>query len=162
MLDCRFRLAANDPYPATRPPRACEIRIEREGAIDKSNGIIEIAQHRSIGECMRSLRERDRVIGTELRRAPGQTRSFCGFLGSIGRPSVELAPDVAPCRHTVGRRELAITFHSGVKQPQRLVDCLAAALVKARHAAQKIFVSVETLGGLALGAFDFGMLYLGR
>src|SRR6516225_8496630 len=89
--------------------------------------------------------------------------SALGDLASaIGHPAVDLAPEIAPRRHRVGRREIRVAHERVVELAERRVDRLPGSQMEVRHAAQIVVVGVEAFGWLALRALDLGPLELRR
>ena len=161
MLDGEVRLsAAKGPHRSAGIPTHCQIRIENEGPVDERDSPVEMAHDVTQGEA--TERKRDRVILVQGRRPPSQPRGIGDLLRAIDRPAVDLANDVAECRHAMGRSKIRVELDGLGEQLQRFGGGLAGHLMRAGHPAQKVVISVQTFGGLALRSFDLGPLQLGR
>ncbi|MNE31896.1 hypothetical protein D3C80_1254860 [compost metagenome] len=106
--------------------------------------------------------QRHGIVTPQLHGQPRQASTLGDFLGTVIHPAIELAPEVAPCRHAIGRGEFRVTLDGPVEQRQRLGDGFTGAVVQLRRAAQVVVVGAQVGRGLALGPFDFGALQLRR
>ena len=113
-----------------------------------------------VGERMAATSERNRIVCAQLDGPPGQTGTFGNFLRSIDHPAIDLAPEITPGRHRIGRGEIRIAFDHLVEQGQRFVDGRSRSLMQVCHAAQIVVVSGEVFGRLALRAPNFCPLQL--
>src|SRR5262249_11935213 len=69
---------------------------------------------------------------------------------------------IAPRRHAVGRSEIGVELDRPVEELQRLAVGFSRPLMNGGHAAEKIIISIKTLGGFAFGSFDLGLFQLRR
>ena len=84
------------------------------------------------------------------------------FGGLVVRPTVQLAPSIAPCGHSVGGRVATLVeLDRLVEHANRLLDVLLAGFMKTGHCPQVIVVSVEALGRLARRPIDLAFSSLG-
>src|SRR5262249_9169556 len=113
-----------------------------------------------ITQCEPGEGERNRVIFAQLRRQAGETSGFGHLSRAISGPAAYLAHHVAERRRAIGRSKITVELDRLGEQFQRVADAILRYSVCARHAAQKVVVSVEAVGGLALGALDLGLLQL--
>src|SRR5262245_19015163 len=104
----------------------------------------------------------DRIVPAQLDGPTGQPGTLSDLLRTIGHPIIEFAPEMAPCRHPVCRREIRIELYRLVEQRQSLVDGFPGSPMKVRHSAEIVVVGVEAFGWLPLRAFDLGALQLRR
>src|SRR5262245_20157973 len=111
-------------------------------------------------ERMAAASKGDGIVLPQLHGAAGQSSTLGDLLRAIGHPTIDLAPEIAPRRHRVGRREIRIELYCLRKQCKRLVDGLPRSPMQVRHSAQIIVVGVETFGWLALRASDLRSLQL--
>src|SRR5215468_10185394 len=85
------------------------------------------------------------VIPAQFDRPAPQAFHFDTLLDFVGPPTVCLPPSVTPCCHAKGRGKSRIELDCPVELSQRDANGLACPLVKARHAAQIVIVSVQVL-----------------
>src|SRR5712672_2836093 len=133
-LDRIFVFASADSKEAAEKPGCRQIWIERQRLVDQRDAAIEVAGQ--MRECMAAPGKSDRIVIAQLRGALRQPGAFGHLVRAIIHPAMELAPEVAPCRHCVSRCEIRIELYRLVKQAQRLADEFSGAPMKARHAAQ--------------------------
>src|SRR5262249_55219521 len=109
---------------------------------------------------MAASRQRDGIVLAKLDGAASQADSLGALLPSIGHPAVDLAPDMAPRRHRMGRREIRIDLQRLTELAQRLVGSLPGSAIDVRPSAQVVVVGVEAVGRLALRTLELGLLQL--
>src|SRR5262249_41596555 len=152
VLDRQVRLAEPDPRPATDEPRRCQVRIERERAVDATDGSVEIVNE--VCKYPPAIRKRNRVVLAEVECVPRQPCSFGNLARATFRPPARVSLRIAPCRCAVGRAEARVELGGLVEQPQRLLKGLPRPLIETGHAAQIVIIRIEAVGRLALGAVD--------
>jgi hypothetical protein len=157
--DRQIRLPEESPHPAAVVPGCCQVRIEQERAIDHGSAVIQIADNVSEPDPAES--EGNRVLLAQLGCTPSQSGHFCDVSGALGCPAVRFAPVVAPDGHAMGRCEIGIQFDRPMEQPQRLCDRVLGVPMNERDPPQIAVIGIKTLGRLAFGALDLGLLQLG-
>jgi hypothetical protein len=158
-LDGGVRLAVPGPQESGEEPGRREIGIEHERPVEQGAAAGDVIGE--VGERMPAAGERDRIAaaqvdGSARQRVPGD------FAWAIGHPTVDLAPEIAPRRHRIGRRELRVAHERVVELGERRVDGLPGSEMEVRHAAKIVVVGIEAFGWLALRALDLGPLQLRR
>src|SRR5215813_14747705 len=113
------RLALPESQESAEEPRSREVRIEYERLVDQADTALEVAGE--VAERMAASRQRDGIVLAKLDGAASQADSLGALLHSIGHPAVDLAPDMAPRRHRMGRREIRIDLQRLTELAQRLV-----------------------------------------
>src|SRR5262249_25080595 len=106
--------------------------------------------------------ERDRIVPAQVDGPARQAGALGDLAWAIGHPAVDLAPEIAPRRHRIGRRETRVAHERVVELAERLADRPPGSHMEVSHAAQIVVVGVEALGRLALRALDLGPLELRR
>src|SRR6516165_8755334 len=104
--------------------------------------------------------ERDRIVPAQVNGPARQAGALSDLAWAIGHPAVDLAPEIAPRRHRIGRREIRVAHERVVELAKRQVDRLPGSQMEVCHAAQIVVVGVEAFGWLALRALDLGPLEL--
>src|SRR5215475_1652929 len=158
VFDGQVELASIGPYPATQVPRRRQVRIQGQCPVYECSAIIKVAD--KPGQRMSSPGQGDGIILAQLHSPPGQACALGTLLRAVDHPSVQLAPDVTPCGHAMGRGKFRIELDSLAKQTQRFVVRNSRPLVDVCHSAQEIVVSIKALGRFALCALDLGLLQL--
>ncbi|MDT4825257.1 hypothetical protein FQZ97_585350 [compost metagenome] len=111
---------------------------------------------------MPAARQRHRIIPADRHRQTRKPRALGDLSSPIGHPAIQLAPEVAPGCHAIGRGKLRIELDGLVEQRQRLLDGFPGAVVQFRRSAQVIVVGVQAFRRFALGALDFRPFELWR
>ena len=106
VLDGGVGLAAPGPQKAAEKPGRREIRIEHERPVEQGDAAVEVAGE--MGERMPAAGERDRIVPAQLDGAARQTGALGDLPVAIGHPAIDLAPEIAPRRHRIGRREIRV------------------------------------------------------
>src|SRR5215469_12761288 len=106
--------------------------------------------------------ERDRIVPAHVDGPAREAGALGDLAWAIGHPAVDLAPEIAPRRRSIGRRETWVAHERVVELAERRVDRLPGSQMEVRHAAQIVVVGVEVFGWLALRALDLGPLELRR
>src|SRR5215475_7262611 len=92
VIKCEVWLTSENPYPGTKTPGLCQVRIHRQSTIHESNSIVELVGY--VGKHIRPHTRRYRIICSQLHCFPGQPRSFGTLLHTIDHPVTRLALDV--------------------------------------------------------------------
>src|SRR5205823_14076031 len=107
-----------------------------------------------MGERMAASREGDGIVLAQLRGPASQSGAFGELSRAIGHPAVDLAPEMTPRRHRIGRRVIRVELKRLGEQWQSVVDGLSSSLVYVRHSAQVVVVGAEAFGRFELRGFD--------
>src|SRR5262249_41710998 len=152
VLDGGLRLAVPGPQESGEEPGRREIGIEYERPVEQGDAAGDVTGE--VGERMPAAGERDGIVPAQVDGPARQAGAFCDLAWAIGHPAVDLAPEIAPRRHRIGRREIRVAHERVVELAKRRVYRLPGPQMEVRHAAQIIVVGVEALGRLALRALD--------
>src|ERR1700682_819084 len=117
VLNGAVGLAVPDPQISTKEPGGRQVWIEHEGPIKQSDATIKVAGE--MGERVAASRERDRIVSAQLDGPARQSSTLGGLPRAIDHPAIDLAPEMAPRRHRMGRRKIRIELYRLIKQGQR-------------------------------------------
>src|SRR5262249_16619250 len=107
--DRQVQLTSIGPYPAAEIPCCRQVRIQYKCPINVGCTVIKVTN--KPGERVPTPGQGDGVIFSQLHGVPSEPRAFASFLRAVDHPSIELAPDVAPCCHAVGRSKPVIELN---------------------------------------------------
>ena len=108
-------------------PGRCEVRIEHQSPVDQCSPAIDVVSE--MGERMAASREGDGIVLAQLRGPASQSGAFGELSRAIGHPAVDLAPEMTPRRHRIGRRVIRVELKRLGEQWQSVVDGLSSSLV---------------------------------
>ncbi|WP_157449951.1 hypothetical protein [Bradyrhizobium sp. ARR65] len=160
MINRTVRLAKKDTNPSAKSPCRRQDAIEHERTLDQSSAIVEGSNH--LGKSVAGMSKGHRIIHTVSCRSAGESFRFGGFSFPIACPAICLPPDVTIAAHPVGRCKIFVRADRPLKVLQSLEVGLSPDLIDIGHTTQKIVVSGQPFGRLALGTFDFGLFKLRR
>src|SRR5262245_38939374 len=159
VLDGSVWLAVPGPQESGEEPGRREVGIEYERPVEQGDAASDVIGED--GERMPAAGERDRIVPAQVDGPVRHAGALGDFAWAIGHPAVDLAPEIAPRGHRIGRREIRVAHERVVELAERRVDRLPGSQMEVRHAAQIVVVGVKAFGWLALRALDLGPLECG-